>query len=384
MEKIPKMPWPTPRRDVDNRQYYARFAILWRILHRMSPRQPEQIALVGESPAFLATLEHVSRAAGLVKPVLVIGERGTGKELLASRLHYLSARWDRPLVKVNCAALTESLLESELFGHEAGAFTGATRVHIGRFEQADSGTLVLDELATISLRTQEKILRVIEYGEFQRVGGSRTRTTDTRIVGVSNQDLPGLDRLAFDVIHVPPLRARPEDIPTLAFHFAVDITSELERAVFPGFAPAAMSALTEHHWPGNVRELKNTVERSIYRAPDPSKPITTIFFDPFLAPFEPAPPAPGHANVPRGELPRRAAESARETTNLRSAVATYEARLLRQAMERCRHKQKAAAQMLGLSYHQLRRLLKKHRLIGAASPAVPEAVLPSETEVADR
>ena len=129
-------------------------------------------SIIGESPAFLAMLEHVSRAAAVRKPVLVIGERGTGKELVAARLHYLSERWDQPLVKLNCAALTETLLESELFGHEAGAFTGATRQHVGRFERAEGGTLFLDELATVPGRMQEKILRVIEYGEYERVGGS--------------------------------------------------------------------------------------------------------------------------------------------------------------------------------------------------------------------
>ena len=147
----------------------------------MSARRPESSGLIGEAPAFVAMLEHVSQAAALVKPVLVIGERGTGKELIASRLHCLSERWDQPLVKINCAALTESLLESELFGHDAGAFTGASRRHIGRFEQANGGTLILDELGTIPLRMQEKILRVIEYGEFQRVGGSKTLTSDARI-----------------------------------------------------------------------------------------------------------------------------------------------------------------------------------------------------------
>jgi psp operon transcriptional activator len=244
----------------------------------------------------MAMLEHVSQAARLVKPVLVIGERGTGKELIASRLHYLSERWDQQLIKVNCAALTESLLESELFGHEAGAFTGASRRHIGRFEQANGGTLVLDELGTIPLRMQEKILRVIEYGEFQRVGGTDTLTTDVRIVGATNEDLPKLadqgrfrpdlmDRLAFDVIHVPPLRARPEDIPTLAYHFAVNITSELKRSVFPGFGPSAAAALQSHDWPGNVRELKNAVERSVYRADDPSQPINHMLFDPFASPY---------------------------------------------------------------------------------------------------
>src|SRR5688572_15699844 len=254
-------------------------------------------------------LEHVSRAAKLIKPVLVIGERGTGKELIASRLHFLSPRWEQPLIKVNCAALTETLLETELFGHQAGAFTGATRTHIGRFEQANGGTLVLDELGTIPPRMQEKILRVIEYGEFQRVGGSETISTDVRIVGATNEHLPRLaeigrfradllDRLAFDVIHVPPLRARPEDIDTLAYHFAVNVTSELKRPFFAGFTTDAKAALLGYGWPGNVRELKNAVERSVYRTDEPEKPIGRILFDPFASPYAPAPPpAPRETTV---------------------------------------------------------------------------------------
>src|SRR5210317_1033001 len=195
---------------------------------------PESQPIIGEAPAFLEMLEHVSRAAPLSKPVLVVGERGTGKELVASRLHFLSNRWEQTVVKVNCAALTESILESELFGHEAGAFTGATKAHIGHFERADGGTLVLDELATISLRMQEKILRVIEYGEIQRVGGSETLNVNVRIVGSTNANLRALaaegkfredllDRLAFDVITVPPLRERTEDIMSLAYAFAINM-----------------------------------------------------------------------------------------------------------------------------------------------------------------
>ncbi|NNC64107.1 MAG: sigma 54-interacting transcriptional regulator, partial [Gammaproteobacteria bacterium] len=149
-------------------------------------------SIIGEAPAFLALLEQLSDAAPLNKPVLTIGERGTGKELIASRLHFLSQRWEQPFIKLNCASLTESLLESELFGHEAGAFTGAGKRHIGRFERADSGTLFLDELATIPRRMQEKILRVIEYGEFERVGGSESISVDVRIVGATNEDLPAL------------------------------------------------------------------------------------------------------------------------------------------------------------------------------------------------
>jgi psp operon transcriptional activator len=261
----------------------------------MTARRPTQ-QIIGEAPAFLEMLEHVSRAAPLDKPVLVVGERGTGKELIASRLHFLSDRWEQRVVKVNCAALTESILESELFGHEAGAFTGAARTHIGHFERADGGTLILDELATITLRMQEKILRVIEYGEIQRVGGSETLRVDVRIVGSTNSDLQSLaargqfrqdllDRLAFDVITVPPLRERLDDVMTLAHAFAVNMVSELKHSYFPGFGPRAASALLKHKWPGNVRELKNTIERSVYRSDDPERPITRIAFDPFDSPY---------------------------------------------------------------------------------------------------
>ena len=148
--------------------------------------------LLGESPAFLEILDHVSQIAPLSKPVLVVGERGTGKELIASRLHFLSQRWDQEYVKMNCAAISETLLETELFGHEAGAFTGAQKLHKGRFERAHKGTLFLDELATTSPLVQEKLLRIIEYGEFERVGGSETVQTNVRIIGATNEDLPAL------------------------------------------------------------------------------------------------------------------------------------------------------------------------------------------------
>ena len=156
--------------------------------------------MLGEAPAFADLLDQVSAAAPLDRPVLVIGERGTGKELIAARLHYLSPRWDRPFVKLDCAALSPELLESELFGHEAGAFTGAVRRHAGRFERADGGTLFLDELANAGMRVQEKLLRVIEYGEIERVGGAQTMTVDVRVVAATNVDLPGevaAEQLAF-------------------------------------------------------------------------------------------------------------------------------------------------------------------------------------------
>ncbi len=334
---------------------------------------PENIGLIGEAPAFVAMLEHVSRAAKLVKPVLVIGERGTGKELIASRLHFLSPRWEQPLVKVNCAALTESLLETELFGHQAGAFTGATRTHIGRFEQANGGTLVLDELGTIPPRMQEKILRVIEYGEFQRVGGSDTIRTDVRIVGATNEHLPRLaelgrfradllDRLAFDVIHVPPLRARPEDINTLAYHFAVNVTKELRRPFFPGFTADAKAALLGYAWPGNVRELKNAIERSVYRTDVPDQPIGQILFDPFASPYNPAPSPEPASERPATVTPLPVATEHGVPTDFRAAVAEFERQVLRRALERAQFKQTVAAKVLGLSYHQFRSLLRKHGL----------------------
>jgi psp operon transcriptional activator len=229
--------------------------------------------MIGESPSFLLMQEQISRIASLRKPVLIIGERGTGKELIASRVHYLSKRWEQPFIKINCAAFNEALLESQLFGHEVGAFTGATRQQKGFFERADGGTLFLDELATTSMAVQERILRVTEYGEIERLGGAKPIKVDVRIVAATNVDLPQLaregkfrddllDRLAFDVITLPPLRERIEDIPVLAQHFAINMIKELDREYFPGFSKTAAKALLEYPWPGNVRELKNVIERS--------------------------------------------------------------------------------------------------------------------------
>ena len=336
----------------------------------MSINRPIQ-PIIGEAPAFLEMLEHVSRAAPLNKPVLVVGERGTGKELVTGRLHFLSERWEQPLIKVNCAALTESILESELFGHEAGAFTGAIRTHIGHFERADGGTLVLDELATVTLRMQEKILRVIEYGEYQRVGGSETQIADVRIVGATNADLTAraragefredlLDRLAFDVITLPPLRERTEDILPLAYAFGVNIASELKRAYFPGFSARASSTLLRHAWPGNVRELKNTIERSVYRSTNPDQAIAQIVFDPFASPFRlQAAEENNEADTTRqGRKPQR--RLPRLPTNLKQSVTDFERGLITAALDKALYNQRVASDLLGLSYHQFRGKMKKH------------------------
>ena len=327
--------------------------------------------LVGEAPAFVAMLEDVSRVAELSKPVLVIGERGTGKELIATRLHYLSPRWEQPLIKLNCSALTESILESELFGHEAGSFTGATGRHTGRFERASGGTLLLDELATIPMRMQEKILRVIEYGEFERVGGSETIQVDVRILGATNADLPSLakqgkfradllDPLAFDVINVPALRHRREDIIPLAEYFAINIVSELGRTFFPGFTEECCAGLLADPWPGNVRGLKNAVERSVYRSTDPNIPISLIVFDPFETSFR------GSAEEVDSHSPESTEQKSKLPalpTELKAEVALLEKKLIDQAMQASQYRQAQAARLLGLSYHQLRAMLRKYDLI---------------------
>ncbi len=331
--------------------------------------------LLGESPAFLELLERVSRLAPVDRPILIVGERGTGKELIAARLHYLSGRWERDFVKLNCATLAEGLLESELFGHEVGAFTGAVRHRTGRFELADRGTLFLDEIANASLAVQEKTLRAIEYGEFERVGGTETVQVDVRLVGATNADLPALaaaglfrddllDRLSFDVITVPPLRARPEDIPLLAQHYGRAMAGELGWEAFPGFGRGALKKMRDYGWPGNVRELRNVVERAVSRADSRELPIDEIVFDPFNSPFRTSPAKTAAATKPTGSEPASREVSARTPIDFRASVAAFERRLLEEAMAAQRYNQRAAAGHLGLGYHQLRNALRKHGLIG--------------------
>lgn len=367
---------------------------------------PDPPPLLGQSPNFLAALEHASSIAALERPVLIVGERGSGKELIAARIHFLSQRWDRDYVKINCAALAEDLLESELFGHEAGAFTGATAKHIGRFERADAGTLFLDEIATASLRAQEKILRVIEYGEFERVGGGKTLSTNVRVVAAANVDLPAradagqfradlLDRLAFDVITLPPLRERPEDILLLAEHFASRMASELGALRCPNFSSSALAQLYDHHWPGNVRELRNVAQRAVYRtlSEDPSglTDIDTITLDPFASPWRPAsalspthqdhkiatPPAavatataspPEHPHSHPDETNPPGATTPNISPRIDGAISfteqinAAERTLVIHALNAARGRQTDAAKALHLTYHQLRGLMRKHTI----------------------
>lgn len=322
--------------------------------------------LIGEANSFLEMLEQVSALAPLNKPVLVIGERGTGKELIANRLHFLSSRWQGPFISLNCAALNENLLDSELFGHEAGAFTGAQKRHQGRFERAEGGTLFLDELATAPMRVQEKLLRVVEYGELERVGGSQSLQVNVRLVCATNVDLPLLaqqgqfradllDRLAFDVVMLPPLRERQPDILLLAEHFAMQMCRELALPFFPGFSEDARQILFTYAWPGNIRELKNVVERSVYRHGSSEEVLDNIIIDPFasrssyLSPPAPSTPQTDTA-VP--ELP----------LDLRQFQHQQELILLKQSLQQARFNQRRAAQLLGITYYQLRAMLKKHHL----------------------
>jgi psp operon transcriptional activator len=334
-------------------------------------------SFIGQSLAFLDAVERASRAAPLNRPVLVIGERGTGKELIAERLHHLSSRWAGPLVTMNCAALPEHLIEAELFGHEAGSFTGATKTRHGRFEEADGGTLFLDELGTLSAPAQDRLLRAVEYGEVTRIGASKPIDVDVRIVAATNSHLPAmveegkfradlLDRLSFEVITLPPLRARGGDIPLLAEHFARRMAVELDWPNWPGFTPAAMDLLEKYAWPGNVRELRNVIERAVYRHEDAERPIDAIQFDPFASPWTPASDAAPHKPASAPSAP--SSESGDEapppasTDDLRSAVNAYEKSLLEEALARCRYNQRATATALGLSYDQLRHALKRHKL----------------------
>jgi psp operon transcriptional activator len=345
---------------------------------------------VGQSNAVLDAIERASRAAALNRPVLVIGERGTGKELVAERLHHLSPRWSGPLVVMNCAALPENLIEAELFGHEAGSFTGAAKTRHGRFEEADGGTLFLDELATLSAPAQDRLLRATEYGEITRIGASKPISVDVRIVAATNEHLPSLveqgrfradllDRLSFEVITLPPLRNRQGDIPLLAEHFGRRMGVELDWPNWPGFSTKAMAEMERYAWPGNVRELRNVVERAVYRWEDPERPVDAIQFDPFASPWtlKSAPAAaPAETSVeaaPQAEVQGEASATGAggglplQTEDFKASVDAYERALLEEALSANRFNQRATAAAIGLSYDQLRHALKRHRLLDAGS-----------------
>lgn len=339
---------------------------------RTGPNLAMQEAL-GQSEAFLEFQEQLSRVAPVNRPVLLLGERGTGKELAAARLHFLSKRWQGPLVALNCAALTPTLIESELFGYERGAFTGARQRKQGRFESANGGTLFIDEIGNIPMEVQEKILRVVEYSSFERVGSSETIEVDVRIIAATNADLAEmarknrfkqdlLDRLSFEVLYLPPLRERKEDIMLLCNHFAARMAYELEWSKTPRFGRKAVSALESHDWPGNVRELKNVVERAVYRSD--TAVVREIIFNPFFSPYQ----TETISETDKSSLKKeRIAPEERDliVKPLKQAVWDLKVKLLEKALKEAKYNQKEAAGRLELTYHQFRGLYRQYQKKGA-------------------
>jgi psp operon transcriptional activator len=324
------------------------------------------VEALGQSEAFLSFINRISQVAPINRSVLLIGERGSGKELAAARLHFLSDRWQGPFIALNCAALTRSLIESELFGYEKGAFTGAEQRRAGRFERADGGTLFLDEIGNIPVQVQAKILRVVEYNNFERVGGTRPVQVDVRIIGATNADLPQmaangrfkqdlLDRLAFEVLKVPALRERTGDIDLLCDHFARQMALELNRKDMPRFSRTARGQLRAYDWPGNIRELKNVVERAVYRTPEGL--IEHIDINPFPVSDK----SPGRT-IPLKQVPSGGAKMENPGSNqtLKEAVQDLTIRMLKNALQKTRYNHKKAARLLGLSYDQMRGLKRKY------------------------
>jgi formate hydrogenlyase transcriptional activator len=239
-------------------------------------RRFEQI--IGTSPALEAVLEQVERVAPTDSTVFIQGETGTGKELIARAIHNLSLRCGRPFIRLNCAAIPFDLLESELFGHEKGAFTGAIAQKVGRFEMADKGTLFLDEVGDIPLALQPKLLRVLQEQEFERLGSGRTHQVNVRLVAATNRDLAGMVkqrefrsdlyyRLNVFPIPLPPLRARRDDIPALVLHFVETFGRRINKRI-DNIPPETMAALGAYQWPGNIRELQNLIERAVILSND--------------------------------------------------------------------------------------------------------------------
>jgi DNA-binding NtrC family response regulator len=299
-----------------------------------------RLKIVGRSPEMRRLLDQVRRVAEIPRPVLIVGERGTGKELVARAIHFQSGDPKRPIVIVNCAAFNDTLLESELFGHEKGAFTGADSVQRGKFEQADGGTLVLDEIANMSLPFQEKILRVVEYGTFSRVGGAVEKKTDARIIAATNRDLRECiregrfladlyDRLTFETIEVPPLRRRTGDVEVLARHFLDQFARETPSLGGKRLSRAAIDVMNGYSFPGNVRELKNLIERAAYR--DTTNEITPADLG-LLA----------HNDLAAGE------------GTFAEKMDAFARRLIADALRQSAGNQAQAARDLGLSYHQFR------------------------------
>lgn len=356
------------------------------------PPQP-----IGQSESFMALMDRVSDVASLEKPVLVAGERGTGKELIANRLHFLSPRWEGTFISVNCAAFDASELDRELFGQ---TFLDGRDDTNGRFFEANGGTLFLDAVENIPPHLQEKLIHVIEYGMVQATGELYHEDVDVRVVAATSVDLNDavrrglfrqdlLDRLAFHVLTLPPLRARQDDIAPLSQTFGRKIAKDLGAEQFPGLSAEAYENLQAHKFPGNVRELKLIIERSVAHAflkdETLSEPIHELIMDPFQSPHTlPAMTAPANATSILVQSDRETASTSMEThlptdtssdpdapppvldspvsDGFKNRVLAFERRLIDQALRTCDDHQGQAAERLQLSYHQFRGLLRKHGL----------------------
>jgi two-component system response regulator HydG len=314
--------------------------------------QFDRSRIIGRSPAMVKLLDTVSQVAPSEATVLITGESGTGKELIAAAIHFNSSRRDGPFVQLNCAAITETLLESELFGHEKGAFTGAERRREGRFHQADGGSLFLDEVSEMPLSMQVKLLRVLQEREFTRVGGDAAVRVDVRLIAATNRHLPDLIaagkfredlyyRLNVVGLIVPPLRERREDIPLLAQHF-LETFAQRNRKLIKGFTPQAMDNLTRYGWPGNVRELMNAVERAVVLSRTQYLPVEDFA----LVPDE-EPPRDVSAPSPIGAAENLALDEIEKTTILR-------------ALESAGGNKSETARRLGITRRTLHKKLKAY------------------------
>ncbi|KAA3619486.1 MAG: AAA family ATPase [Calditrichaeota bacterium] len=313
----------------------------------MQQNGEKNFAGIGTCPAFINVVEKASKFATVPRPILIRGERGTGKEVLAQYIHNQSQRCDEKFVAINCAALHDELFIAEIFGHEKGAFTGATSNRIGKLELAHKGTLFLDEVANMSRDAQEKLLRVVEYQQFERLGGSEEIHVDVRIVAATNAHLATMiakgefladlyDRIAFAELTLPPLRKRREDIPALISHFLKNLHHEMPDIEKKVFTPAAVRALQAYHWPGNMRELKNVIERhyiwdadGVIHASELPLEITTV--EPIGGTFH-------------------------------EQVRAFEKSLLLNTLKDVMGNQREAAKRLGMTYDQFRHYYKKFAL----------------------
>ncbi|WBQ12977.1 sigma-54 dependent transcriptional regulator [Hyphomonadaceae bacterium BL14] len=328
--------------------------------------------LVARDPAMLSVVELAERIAPSEASVLITGESGVGKEVMARHVHKMSRRTSKPFISVNCAAIPENLLESELFGHEKGAFTGAVARRIGKFEEADGGTLLLDEISEMDVRLQAKLLRALQEREIDRVGGGKPVKVNIRIIATSNRDLAQavrdgvfredlLFRLNVVNLAVPPLRARPEDAVALADHFLRKYAKANGVAYRP-LSEAAKAQITTREWPGNVRELENAMHRAVLLAHGDQITPEAIR-SPDGSPF----------TAYGGTIARRAAEAADEATNrVGRTVAEVEQDLILDTLDHCLGNRTHAATILGISIRTLRNKLKLYADSGAEIPAPGE------------